>query len=61
MNPVMLCSSCDSRDHPGNLSSHLRFDVQVNLQRKGSVRSINSDSGTEEDTDPAYRLYVITS
>ncbi|XP_057304521.1 uncharacterized protein LOC130641651 isoform X3 [Hydractinia symbiolongicarpus] len=56
MNPVMLCSSCDSRDHPGNLSSHLRFDVQVNLQRKGSVRSINSDSGTEEDTDPAYRF-----
>lgn len=59
MNPLLLCAECDEQSHQGARDSHLRFDLTVssgNLSRKESLRSNNSDSGTEEDSDVSYRL-----
>ena len=57
MNLILLCNECDSQLHNGDEASHLRFDVpQPSFSRKGSMRSMNSDSGTEDDGDSVYRL-----
>lgn len=52
MNPIMLCMDCDSEVHSEDQGIHLRFDLpSKSFSRKGSIRSTNSDSGTEEDSD----------
>ena len=61
MNPIALCIDCDQHNHQhGEFATHLRFDLAktstINLHRKTSIRSNNSDSGTEDDNDPAYSL-----
>ncbi|XP_065061451.1 uncharacterized protein LOC135688509 isoform X2 [Rhopilema esculentum] len=51
MNPLLLCDDCDQSIHVGQAVCHLRFQLPKNFKRTASIRSTNSDSGNEEETE----------